>query len=86
MENFTFLSGSLTFEQNSRKIKESVNGKPYYANKLHWIRMFTTLQRYVQENAFRSFEEYCITLGAHFVKKKNTLKSNIKLVSFSGSE
>ena len=73
MGNFTFLSGSLTFEQNSCKIKESVNGKPYYADKLHWIRMFTTLQRYVQENA--SFEEYCIT----FVKKKRKKKhSKIK--------
>ena len=42
-----------------------------YADKLHWIKIFATLQRYVQENDFRSFEMYCITLSAHFVKKKN---------------
>ena len=30
----------------------------------------------MQESEFRSFEVYCITLSAHFVKKK-TLKSNI---------
>ena len=34
----------------------------------------------VQENEFWSFEVYCITLSAHFVKK-NTLKSNIKRIS-----
>jgi len=47
--------------------------------KLHWIKIFTTLQSYVQENEFRSFEVYCIILSTHFVKKKekNTLKSNI---------
>ena len=32
----------------------------------------------MQENEFRSFEVHCITLSAHFVKKKKTtLKSNI---------
>ena len=30
-----------------------------------------------RKNEFTSFEVYCITLSAHFVKKKNTLKSNI---------
>ena len=34
----------------------------------------------VQENEFWSFQVYCITLSAHFVKKK-TLKSNIKRIS-----
>ena len=29
----------------------------------------------MQETEFRSFEVCCITLTAHFVKKKNTLKS-----------
>ena len=43
-------------------------GKPYYADKIHWIKIFTTLQRYVQENEFRYFEMYCITLSAHLVK------------------
>ena len=30
----------------------------YYADKLHWIKIFTTVQRYVQENEFGSFEVY----------------------------
>jgi len=49
-------------------------GKPYYVDKLHSIKIYATLHRYVQENEFRSFEVYCITLSAHFVKKKKTLK------------
>ena len=31
----------------------------------------------MQENEFRSFKVHCITLSAHFVKKKIPLKSNI---------
>ena len=42
-----------------------------YADKLHWIKIITTLQRYVQKIEFRSFEVYCITLSAHLFKKIN---------------
>ena len=31
----------------------------------YWIKIFTTLQRYVQENVLRSFEVDCLTLSAH---------------------
>ena len=47
------------------------------ANLITRMKIFTTLRsykEYVQENEFRSFEVYCVTLSAHFVQKeKKTL-------------
>ena len=40
------------------------------ADKLHWIKIFTTVQRYVQENEFGSFEVYYITVERSLCQKK----------------
>ena len=40
-------------------------------DKHHWIELYENLKSYVQENEFRSFEVYCMTLNVH--KKENTL-------------
>ena len=41
---------------DARAKLQTLSLTPYYADKLHWIKIFTTLQRYVLEHEFRSFE------------------------------
>ena len=41
-------------------------GKPFHADKVYWIKILTTLQRFVQVNVFHdSLEVDCLTLSAH---------------------
>ena len=39
-------------------------GKPFHVDKVYWIKIFTTLQRFVQVNVFSSLEVDCLTSSA----------------------